>query len=312
VSHRSSCRQDKAFAPDATLGIDFESSQIDTHVSYSNLQRWGFNEDGSISNVACPNLAIATNKERDVSLNSIYFALQNPRSQLAIGVQDCTSGALQMEEMVYGRPSQQFIYNKEAQEIFSLMCPGQMFTIPGGGCNSTDPLFLSNETHNDNRNKWSFNEGTNLIESVKCPNKYVTISAGASSSLSKSPSSAPTSILVASSPSTQANVLNSVTSPTPSMSPFDSVIRTKSSKPSTSPTKDNLENAPESDAEKSAPTQPPITPIDRNTTSNPNAKEWEAIMTPSVGFVLVLSDASTNKYQKWAKLNQVSFTVTFT
>jgi hypothetical protein len=35
-------------------------------------------------------------------------------------------------------------------------------------------------------------------------------------------------------------------------------------------------------------------------------------MTPSVGFVLVLSDASTNKYQKWAKLNQVSFTVTFT
>ena len=53
--------------------------------SASDLQKWAFNTDGSISNVGCSNLAIHSSKEKDVSLYSTYFALQNPRTQLAIG-----------------------------------------------------------------------------------------------------------------------------------------------------------------------------------------------------------------------------------
>eukprot|EP00956_Cyclotella_meneghiniana_P011651 scaffold16397_cov36-Cyclotella_meneghiniana.AAC.1 len=47
-----------------------------------------------IRNVGCPNLAISSSKEKDVRLPSVHYALQNPRTQFAIGIssESCTDG----------------------------------------------------------------------------------------------------------------------------------------------------------------------------------------------------------------------------
>eukprot|EP00956_Cyclotella_meneghiniana_P003491 scaffold4251_cov37-Cyclotella_meneghiniana.AAC.6 len=148
----------------------------------SHLQGWLFNEGtGSISNVGCPNLAISSSKEKDVSLNSIYFALQNSRTQLAIGISadSCTDRmTLEMQDLKYGSPNQQFIYNKDAQKIFSMKCPNFAITVPNDDCKTTDSLVLSNQDVGD-RSKWLF-EDIDVIKSVKCPDKFITIH-GASS-----------------------------------------------------------------------------------------------------------------------------------
>jgi hypothetical protein len=88
------------------------------------LQQWMIDsEQGIITNAKCPNLAISSIKEKDAHMNSIYFALQNPRTQLAIGVtgttdDTCTNGmALEMQDMIYGAPNQQFIYDEADQTI---------------------------------------------------------------------------------------------------------------------------------------------------------------------------------------------------
>ena len=157
--------------------VKFEFDTNGTNEPATDLQRWTFgNNFGTITNVGCPNLAISSSKEKDVSLNSTYFALQNPRTQLAIGTSGdtCSNGmALEMQELVYGSPNQQFIYIENESKIVSLMCPDFAITVPYGDCSTSDGLHLSSDNHNDNRNKWSIDD--DVIQSLKCPNKYITI-----------------------------------------------------------------------------------------------------------------------------------------
>eukprot|EP00956_Cyclotella_meneghiniana_P043332 scaffold264905_cov142-Cyclotella_meneghiniana.AAC.1 len=145
--------------------------------SVYDLQKWTFNTDGGISNVACPDLKISSSKEKDVSLSSTYFALQNPRTQLAIGISanSCHNEmTLEMQDLAYGSPNQKFIYIEDNNKIVSLMCPNFAVTIPDGDCSTEGGLHLSNDSYNDNRNKWSFDDN-DLIQSLECENKYITI-----------------------------------------------------------------------------------------------------------------------------------------
>ena len=143
----------------------------------SDLQKWIFSSNfGNITNVGCSNLAISSIKEKDVSLNSVFFALQNPRTQLAIGTsqESCANEmTLQMQELVYGSLNQQFMYLENENKIVSLNCPNFAITVPNGNCSTTKGLYLSNDSYDDDRNKWSFDgEG---IQSLKCREKYITI-----------------------------------------------------------------------------------------------------------------------------------------
>eukprot|EP00956_Cyclotella_meneghiniana_P014940 scaffold22644_cov44-Cyclotella_meneghiniana.AAC.4 len=138
---------------------------------------WRFNTNGAISNVACPELKISSNKEKDISLSSTYFALENPRTELAIGISadSCHNEmTLEMQDLAYGSPNQQFIYIEDNNKIVSLMCPNFAVTIPDGDCSTEGGLYLSNDTYNDNRNKWSFDDN-DQIHSLECENKLITI-----------------------------------------------------------------------------------------------------------------------------------------
>ena len=87
---------------------------------------------------------------------------------------------IELQEMVYGSPNQQFIYLEEEQKIVSLLCPTFAIAIPDGDCNSTAGLCLSDSAQSNGMNQWSFNEDTSIIESVMCAGKFITID-GASS-----------------------------------------------------------------------------------------------------------------------------------
>ncbi len=165
------------------------------HVKVSNsntvnphIERWQWtinSNDGSITNAANPTLAISSSKEKDVSLNSNYFALQNPRTQLAIGVEVPASGCannmpIKLQEMVYGSPNQQFMYLQEQQKIVGLLCPDYVIEVPNGDCAATAGLHLSNVAQTDGRNQWTFVDNDSVIKSVKCPGMFITIN-GASS-----------------------------------------------------------------------------------------------------------------------------------
>lgn len=83
-------------------------------------QQWTFdNNSGSITNDAsseCPTLTISSSKEKSASRKSIYFALQKRRTQLAIGVASdkCKANSqIEVQELVYGSPKQQFVYIKD-------------------------------------------------------------------------------------------------------------------------------------------------------------------------------------------------------
>ena len=238
------------------------------------LQRWTFSNDfGTITNVGCPNLAISSSKEKDANLNSIYFALQNPRTQLAIGTSSerCTAGmTLEMQELVYGSPSQQFLYIENESMIVSLNCPNFAITIPNGDCSTADGLYLSNDSYDDDRNKWSVDD--DVIQSLKCPNKYITIY-GALSGRARTVSFSSDELIREGSPS---------------------------SKPSASPPQGSLPTSPKKDANKTS-----------NTISHTNTTRtttvWDNAAPPSVGSVIILSDLNAERYQKWAKQHQVRF-----
>ncbi len=148
---------------------------------FKNQWQWNINTtDGSITTLANSNLAISSSKEKDASLNSIYFALQNSRTQLAIGVNLSTDGCsngmlLELQELAYGSPKQQFMYDKGTRKIVSLMCPDYAIEIPSDDCGATGGLHLSNVDQTDGRNRWSFVDGDSVIESVKCSGKYITL-----------------------------------------------------------------------------------------------------------------------------------------
>ena len=134
---------------------------------------------GHITNAGCPNLAISSSKKKSVNHNSIYFALQNPRTQLAVGVAagECMDGMqINLQELVYGSANQQFVYDQEHKTIVCFMCPEYAIEVPGGNCSSTAELHLSNkvDTSNDGRNQWIF-EKENMIRSVNCADMFITI-----------------------------------------------------------------------------------------------------------------------------------------
>eukprot|EP00956_Cyclotella_meneghiniana_P022280 scaffold41923_cov33-Cyclotella_meneghiniana.AAC.1 len=232
----------------------------------SDLQRWTFNEGtGSISNVGCPNLAISSSKQKDVSLNSIYFALQNPRTQLAIGISadSCTNGmTLEMQDLKYGSPNQQFIYNKDAQKIVSVICPEFAITLPSSSwsCATTgDGLVLSSNPNDGNKNMWLFEDDKGLIRSVRCPHKFITIN-GASSGGAR---------LV------------------------------KTSKFLEETLGDTFGEPPE---QQNAADSPTAAYTDE---SRKVKTEWEQAAPPSVGSTVILSDLNAKRYQKWTKQRQL-------
>lgn len=86
---------------------------------------------------------------------------------------------LEVQDLVYGSPNQQFMYMEDENKIVSLLCPEFAVTIPDGDCSTLDGLYLSSDSYTDNRTQWSF-DSNDVIQSVKCPNNFITID-GASS-----------------------------------------------------------------------------------------------------------------------------------
>ena len=151
----------------------------------SQLDQWSLSSvDGSITNNGCTEMVIASSKETAVTLTSVYFALQNPRTQLAMGVDGNTCQdvmAVEIQELSYGSSKQQFIYNEEDRTIVSLMCPDHALEVPSGDCSAHSKLYLSTDTapREDGRNLWLFDEEGH-IQNILCTAMFITIE-GASS-----------------------------------------------------------------------------------------------------------------------------------
>eukprot|EP00956_Cyclotella_meneghiniana_P044196 scaffold306411_cov139-Cyclotella_meneghiniana.AAC.1 len=230
------------------------------------LQRWEFNEGtGSISNAACPSLAISSSKQKDVSLNSIFFALQNPRTQLAIGIsgESCEDGTtLTMQDLMYGSPNQQFVYTEADKQIVSVKCPGLAITIPNEDCKTTDSLLLLSSNQNvGNRNKWLFDD-KDVIESVLCRNKFLTIN-GASSGGAR--------------------------------------LVTKSNKFLKEETQDDtLFGGPPKQQDNTKSPTAAFTDEPQKVET-----EWDPATPPSIGSTVILSDLNVERYQKWTKQRQL-------
>eukprot|EP00956_Cyclotella_meneghiniana_P041795 scaffold240115_cov36-Cyclotella_meneghiniana.AAC.2 len=250
----------------------------------SDLQRWAFNKDGSISNAACPNLAISSSKQKDVSLNSIYFALQNPRTQLAIGIssESCEDGmTLTMQDLVYGSPNQQFIYIEADKKIVSVKCPKFAITIPNEDCDTIENLLMSSNQNVGDRNKWLFDVNKEIIQSVQCPNKFITIS-GALSGGAR--------LVTVSNKFLKEETPDSTTS----HSPMKAV-----GEPQETPGNTSFGGPPkQSDATNS--------PTAAYTNKYQEAKtEWDPATPPSVGSTVTLSELNAERYQKWTKQRQL-------
>eukprot|EP00956_Cyclotella_meneghiniana_P025766 scaffold54371_cov51-Cyclotella_meneghiniana.AAC.2 len=249
----------------------------------SDLQRWAFNKDGSISNVACPNLAISSSKQKDVSLNSIYFALQNPRTQLAIGIsaESCEDGmTLTMQDLVYGNPNQQFVYIEADKKIVSVKCPKFAITIPNEDCDTTENLLMSSNQNVGDRNKWLF-DNKEIIQSVQCPNKFITISGALSGG---------TRLVTVSNKFLKEETPDSTTS----HSPMKAV-----GEPQETPGNTSFAGPPEQKDATKSPTAA-YTKKDQK-----SGTEWEPATPPSVGSTVILSDLNAERYQKWTKQRQV-------
>jgi len=154
--------------------------------SLSDLQRWNFNkDDGSITNVGCRNLAISSSKEKDASLKSIYFSLQNPLTSLAMGAvgteDDCRAGSampLQLQALVPGSPNQQFVYKDS--KLFSVLCAGHAVEVPNDDCTANLQVSSYSQMNDggQTRYEWLFQNGTNetdRVESVSCPGMFISI-----------------------------------------------------------------------------------------------------------------------------------------
>eukprot|EP00956_Cyclotella_meneghiniana_P016363 scaffold25814_cov57-Cyclotella_meneghiniana.AAC.3 len=255
-------------------GASLQISKPNFEANLSPLQQWTFHNDGTISNVKCPDLSIASSKEKDVKLKSIYFSLQNERTQLAIGVKGAVEGscmdgmALEMQDLEYGSPNQQFIYDENEKKITSLMCPDFAITISNnsaGDCSTTDSLVLSNQNHDD-KNKWLFDN--NIIQSLHCTNLFITISGDIGGrtkmvTLSQQKSS--------------------------EQSADSSALRVNS----------NMSPSPKEDAEKKS-NQTSYTEKELS-----QEKKWEASKPASVGSLIVLSSKNSERYQKWSKQHQL-------
>ena len=272
------------YLPSGSTEDSFAASNRRYSGEKSNLQRWEFNQDtGSISNIACPNLAISSSKQKDVSLNSIYFALQNPRTQLAIGISEesCRDGmALTMQDLEYGSLNQQFIYIEAGKKIVSVKCPDFAITIPNEDCDTTENLLMSSNQNVGDRNKWLFDD-KEIIQSVQCPNKFITIN-GALSGGAR---------LV-----TVSNKFLKEETPdsTASHSPMKAV-----GEPQETPGNASFGGPPkQSDATNS----PTVAYTNKSHEAN---TIWDSATPPSVGSTVTLSELNAERYQKWTKQRQV-------
>jgi hypothetical protein len=90
---------------------------------------------------------------------------------MSIGVagNTCLQPELELQTTVYGRPSQQFTL--EGKKMISVMCPGFEISSPA---NCEGPLqFLEKSQGIDE--EWQFDPSTHTIQSLNCPNKFITI-----------------------------------------------------------------------------------------------------------------------------------------
>ena len=119
----------------------------------------------------------------------MYFSLQNPRTQLAIGISGdiCADKmALEMQEIVPGSAKQQFIYIESDQKIRSLQCPDLHVVVPDGDCDSSKGIHLSSGTGGDDGSKWLLKD--DAIQSVLCEDKFITIFASSTGKTRRSQS----------------------------------------------------------------------------------------------------------------------------
>ena len=244
-------------------------------------QKWIFNVDGSIANAAFPNLLISSNKDKDASMSSIYFSLQNPRTGLAIGVEgSCTNNALLvMQDVVYGSPNQQFLYLKDEKRIVSFMCREYALSIPVDDCSTTTELRLSQMDLSSDRSKWVIDDN-GTIRSIGCENKYITINGAEGGRAVK----------VASLSKTERFLQNSM-----SGSPEND-----GNEKSDNDKQNSMRGSPKKNANK---TSDEATYTDA---SRDQKTTWDKQASPGAGSNLVISALNIGRFQKWEMEHQVS------
>ena len=198
-----------------------------------------------------------------------------------------------MQELVYGSPTQQFIYIKDEKKIVSLVCPEFAITMPSEDCESVGAFHLSNESHTVDRNKWSF-DGKGIIESLKCPQKYITIHGilGRQSRMSSFLSDQ--LVEVGSLPKKvpeNANISSDATSYTNSPSHEQAGYSYKNYTNATEHAETVYSN------ETCAQTAYENVPHSQ--------KVWDPSKPPSVGSAIILADFDPSRYQKWEQIHQV-------
>ena len=107
----------------------------------------------------------------DSSIISTFFALENTKTHLSLGIagSSCQSGSrIELQETVFGAPSQQFVL-QENKLLVSLMCP-QLAVTHLGSCQAPSNLQLG-----VGNNTWKFNTELHTIESLECPGMYVSV-----------------------------------------------------------------------------------------------------------------------------------------
>ena len=80
---------------------------------------------------------------------------------------------IEVQDLEYDSPEQQFVYNKHGQNIVSLVCPEYVIDVPNDDCLSSIKLHLSDDTSSDQRNQWIF-DSKNMIQSIKCADMLIT------------------------------------------------------------------------------------------------------------------------------------------
>ncbi len=137
-------------------------------------QQWSFESThGNIRNLGCPSLQLSAIKDNNSSLVSGYFALENPKSRLSMGIMgtSCQDGTdIVLQKTLYGRPNQQF-YLDESNKIVSTMCHLLAIGAPSS-CELVSTLKLTSLSEGG---IWQFNSEDQTIESLNCRGMFVAI-----------------------------------------------------------------------------------------------------------------------------------------
>ena len=137
--------------PQYALTAESNSGELKAMAPYSEesnpqRQQWTF-DNGMIGNVQYPELKISA-ATGDSSFSSYYFAIVNPSTNLAIGVNgDCENGAeLVLQAFVEGSPRQNFqaLERPQGAEIVSIMCPNLAIGFTADDCAHGTQITLVN------------------------------------------------------------------------------------------------------------------------------------------------------------------------